>query len=311
MSGEAHRRFPCFGGTATIHIRGPECERAADRGQERLLDAHARLSRFLADSELTRLNRDRREAVPASPLLRALAAAVRVAGTHSGGLVDATLLGGIERAGYRRSLGDQPPIPLAEALAERPGRAPAHPHPAARWRSVRIDAAGAVIRPPGVGIDSGGIAKGLLADLLAGELGKQRAFAIDCCGDLRVGGSGGQARRVLIDGPFGEGPIDELKLSDGAVATSGISRRCWPGPGGAPAHHILDPGTGEPAYTGLVQASALAPTALLAEVYAKAALLAGPARAGRWLPYGGLLVADDGSVERVVATLALGPAVAA
>jgi len=60
-------------------------------------------------------------------------------------------------------------------------------------------------------------------------------------------------------------------------------------------HHLLDPATGRPAFTGIVQATALAPTALEAEWRAKAAVLAGPAAAPRRLPHGGVLVFDDGS----------------
>ena len=48
-----------------------------------------------------------------------------------------------------------------------------------------------------------------------------------------------------------------------------------------------------------MQATALAPTALEAEVRAKAALLAGRAAAGAHLPHGGLLVLDDGEVVSV------------
>ena len=51
---------------------------------------------------------------------------------------------------------------------------------------------------------------------------------------------------------------------------------------------------GRPAFTGIVQATAVAPTALEAEVRAKAALLSGPAGAAGWLPDGGVLVFDDG-----------------
>ena len=303
MSAEAHRCFACFGGTATIHVRGTSAASgaaAADLGRARLLDAHRRLSRFDGKSELARLNRDPREEVPATPLLRALATAVGVAGSRSGGLVDATLLDEIERAGYRRSLGDDRPLALSAALAARPAPAPGRPHPAQRWRSVGVDEeAGTIVRPPGLRIDSGGIAKGLLADLLAAELGGQRTYAVDCCGDVRVGGSSGQGRSVLVDDPFGGAPLHELRLRDGAVATSGISRRCWSGPNGRPAHHVLDPSSGEPAFTGIVQATALAPSALLAEVYAKAALLSGPAGAAEWLPHGGVLVRDGGEVDLV------------
>jgi thiamine biosynthesis lipoprotein len=302
---EAQRSFRCFGGTVTIHVRADDAAHSAAAGEGArrfLLDAHDRLSRFIPESELNRLNRDPRAAVPATPMLRSLAAAVAIAGANSGGLVDATLLGEIESAGYRESLGDDAAIPLPLALAGRNGRTPASPHPAARWRSVGADeAAGTVVRPPGVAIDGGGIAKGLLADLLAAELAAHRAFAVDCCGDVRVGGSAGLERLVRVDDPFGGDPIHELRVSDGAAATSGIGRRCWIGPDGRPAHHLLDPSSGEPAFTGIVQATAVAQTTLLAETRAKAALLSGPERAAAWLPQGGVLVYDDGGVETVAA----------
>ena len=309
MTGEAHLGFACFGGTVTIHVRGESAaagQRAAGEAQDRLLEAHQRLSRFLPEGELSRLNRDPRPLVPASPLLLELARAVRTAGEYSGGLVDATLLGEIEHAGYCESLGAERPVSLAEALASRAERAPAGPAPAARWRTVEVDAqAGAIMRPPGLRIDGGGIAKGLLADLVAAGLGESRAFAVDCCGDRRLGGAAGQPRRVLVEDPFGGGPLHELALREGAVATSGIGRRCWRGPEGRVAHHILDPRSGEPAFTGLVQATALASSALVAEAYAKAALLSGPERGAEWLPCGGVLVGEDGGVEVVAATEAL------
>jgi thiamine biosynthesis lipoprotein len=305
VSGEAHRRFECFGGIAAIHVRGANSERgerAADLARDELLDAHHRLSRFSEESELSRLNQDPRWEVPATPLLRALAEAVRSAGSRSGGLVDATLLDSIERAGYRRSLDGESSTPLAEALANRPEPTPGRPHPARMWRSVGVDeAGGTVIRPPGVKIDSGGIAKGLLADLVGEELSRHRAYAVDCCGDVRIGGTSAEERRVRVGDPFGRGPIHELRLRDGAVATSGIGRRRWTGPDGGGAHHILDPSSGEPAFTGVVQVTALAPSALAAEVYAKAALLAGPGGAAGWLPYGGVVVCNDERVEVVAA----------
>ena len=303
MSIEVHRSFACFGGTATIHARGASPrsgEAAAELAQQKLLIAHQQLSRFSDESELTRLNRDRREEVPATPLLQALARAVGTAGASSDGLVDATLLGEIEGAGYRHSLDGHRTLSLAEALASRSERAPARPHPARRWASVRVDEdAGTIVRPPGLGIDSGGIAKGLVADLLAAELGELRTYAIDCGGDIRIGGGSGQERTVQIDDPFGGAPIHELQLRDGAVATSGISRRCWLDADGRAAHHILDPSSGRPAFTGIVQATALAPSALLAEVYAKAALLSGPERAAEWLPHGGVLVREDRKVDLI------------
>jgi thiamine biosynthesis lipoprotein len=72
----------------------------------------------------------------------------------------------------------------------------------------------------------------------------------------------------------------------------------WWDADGRPAHHLLDPSTGAPAWTGVLSATALAPTALEAEARAKAALLAGPAGARALLRrHGGVVVAEDGAVD--------------
>jgi thiamine biosynthesis lipoprotein len=146
-----------------------------------------------------------------------------------------------------------------------------------------------------VRVDSGGLAKGLFADILAEELGRHGAFVVSCGGDLAIGGEAAPRRAVNVESPFDGSILHSFASRRGAVATSGIGRRSWLNENGAPAHHLLDPATGEPAFTGIVQVTALAPTALLAEVRAKAALLGGPAQLERWLPDGGVVVYDDGS----------------
>jgi thiamine biosynthesis lipoprotein len=311
VSGEARRSFACFGGTVSVNVGGASFERGADDAAAEaaalLLDAHRRLSRFLPDSELSRLNRDPRETVPASPLLLELAAAARWAGTLSDGLVDATLLGELERAGYRESLAGTEPPP---APTRPPASAPASASAARAWSLIEVDrTAGTISRPPGLRLDSGGIAKGLLADRVAATLGGHASFAVNCCGDLRIGGRAGAPRAVLVEDPAGGAPLGELEVVDGAAATSGIGKRRWAS-GDTVAHHLLDPGSGRPAFTGIAQATALAPTAFLAEVYAKYALLSGPELAPARLPYGGVLVLDDGTVESVPAAAAARPGVA-
>jgi thiamine biosynthesis lipoprotein len=295
---EASATFDCFGATCSVLVRGDSAEAdvAAVRGQ--LLDAHDRFTRFDPNSELSRLNADPRDEVPVSQELAELAEAVWTAGWYSGGLVDATLLGPLERAGYR---GDLPTsIPLERALRLAPPRQPAHPDARGRWREMRASAVhGTVRRPPGLGIDGGGLVKGLVADRLAAALADRPSFGIDCAGDLRVGGAAGLPREITVASPFDGEPIHTFEVADGGVATSGIGRRSWLDPDGRPAHHLLDPATGRPAYTGLVQVTAIAPTAFEAEMRAKCALLSGPDGAERWLRAGGVLVADDGS-HRVV-----------
>ena len=89
-------------------------------------------------------------------------------------------------------------------------------------------------------------------------------------------------------------------MTDGAIATSSIVARAWLGPDGRRVHHLLDPSTGEPVWTGLLSATALAPTALHAETLAKVALLGGADVARVALARrGGVLVHAGGEVETI------------
>ncbi len=256
------------------------------------------LSRFRPDSELCRLNADPAAERSATPLMRIAVRAGLWAAERTRGLVDPTLLGALEDAGYD---GDRraPELSLAEALALAPERAPAAAHPEARWREIAVDERrGTIRRPPGLRFDTGGSGKGLAADLLADALSGLPRWAVDCGGDLRVGAPAAEPFAVEVRHPLGGEVVRELRLTHGAVATSGLDVRLWRRRDGRPAHHLLDPATGAPAWTGLAGVTALAPTALEAEALAKAALLSGPAGAGRWLrEHGGLAIRDDGEVE--------------
>ncbi len=300
MSPEAIERFECFGATCAVLVSGDgpagSAAQAAAMARRRLLEWHGQFSRFLPDSELSLVNRDPRATVEVSPLMARLARSVAEAGAITGGLVDGTLLEQIERAGYRGEL--QGSVALEQALSIAPPRRPARAADAARWRSLRVDRSGTrLTRPPGVMLDSGGLAKGMFADVLGELLAGQESFAVNCAGDLLVGGAGGLERPIEVQSPFDGSILHVFSERDCGVATSGIGRRSWLTADRRPAHHLLDPATGMPAFTGVVQATALAPTALLAEARAKAAILAGPAGARRWLPQGGVIVLDDGSHE--------------
>jgi FAD:protein FMN transferase len=221
---------------------------------------------------------------------------VRVAATLTDGLVDATLVDPIVRAGYSADLGD--PVPLPTALLLAPPRKPAAGGSPVAWQSIEVNLTRRIVtRPPGVKIDSGGLAKGLFADLLAARLASHASFAIDCAGDLSVGGVDPATRAIEVESPFDGHTLHTFNLRRTGVATSGIGRRSWLDDDGRPAHHLLDPATGRPAFTGIVQVTALAPSALMAEIHAKAAILSGPRRARAWLPGGGVIVFDDGSHE--------------
>jgi FAD:protein FMN transferase len=297
---ELEDAFACFGGTCGVWVTAgegdPDATRILELVKHRLLGWHSQFTRFDPASELSRLNRDPSETVPASATMIRFVRAARAAAELTGGLVDPTLLEQIEQAGYR--VGDEAALPLSVALAIAPPRSPARPRPSAGWRGIEVDDVDRTVRRPvGLALDGGGIVKGLCADMIAESLWRLPGYAIDCCGDLRIGGSDPRPRAVRVESPFDGATLHELQLRAGGIATSGIGRRSWIDDRGRPAHHLLDPASGRPAYTGIVQVSALAPTALEAEIRAKAALLSGPDRAWEWLPHGGVVVLEDGSFE--------------
>lgn len=309
-----------FGGTAELRVQPPtgraaEAQARLDRAAGVLADVDRTLSRFDPATELCRLNADPRSSVPASPLMLRFVEAVGWAARRSGGLVDATRLPDVERAGYLHHLaipahpelgaarGAAPtPTPtvlprLDAALRELAAGIPALPAPEIddAWRYV-LAAPDAVERPAGVRLDSGGIGKGLAADLAAEVLRGAPAWLVDCGGDLRIGGTARQPRPVDVRDPIdGSQVIHRLHVTRGAVATSGTTRRAWE-TDGLRHHHLIDPRTGEPADTGVIQVTALAPTALEAEVLAKTALLHGTDHAHDHLPHGGVVVTEAGHV---------------
>jgi FAD:protein FMN transferase len=295
---EQRDEFACFGSRCTVIVadaRVSDAKGAVAQARRRLLQWHGQFSRFEAGSELTRLNNARAETVAVSPMMRRIVEAAIEAAGATGGLVDPTLVGEIEQAGYDSHF-DGDGLPLAVALALAGDRAPGRPAVAARWRSVWTDRRNATVtRPPGVRIDAGGIAKGVFADELAALLAGYDAFVVDCGGDMRLGGRLDLAREVHVASPFDESLVHTFALAGGGVATSGIGRRSWLDPEGRPAHHLLDPRSGRPAFTGVVQVTALAPTATEAESLSKAALLSGPERAEQVLVHGGAIVLEDGN----------------
>lgn len=294
---EAIEEFECFGGSCAVLVRGSgpagSAPEAASRAKRQLLAWHRQFSRFDPASELSALNRDPRETVAVSPMMERFIEAARGAASITGGLFDPTLVDPLEAAGYADDF-DSGGVPVDDALRLVRGRAPAAPSRDARWRKLSVDRRTATVtRPTGVRLDTGGIAKGMFGDVLAAVLGGHESFAVDAAGDVRLGGAARMVRPVQVASPFDGSIVHAFELIRGAAATSGIGRRSWLRPDGTPAHHLLDPATGRPAFTGVVQATALAPLAVEAEALAKAAVLTGPGRATDWLRYGGLVVYDD------------------
>lgn len=245
----------------------------------------ATLSRFDPASPLSLLNaRPERWVVVPDLLLHAVGAAIEAAAA-TGGAFDPTVLDAVEAAGYSRSFD----------LGPTPAGAPA---PAGRWHEIRLDRQmRAIWLPRGVRLDLGGIGKGLAADGgLARLKGTGRAL-VNAGGDLVCRtGPGDLPYLIEIEDPFDAGRvIATFGLHRGAAATSSILGRRW----GSGLHHIIDPQTGRPARTNLVQATVFGPRAAMAEVLAKAAIILGEEQGLALVQRHGhhaLIVRDDGSI---------------
>lgn len=223
----------------------------------------ATLSRFRPESELSRLNRDGVLVAPSGELRAALELALE-ARLATGGRFDPAVLPALLAAGYDRTFDKLP--------AHVQGR-PACP--TAQGTPATIDPDTQTIRlAPGVGIDLGGIAKGLAAELAADVLQPFGPCLVSAGGDIATRGvpaSGDWPVAVTL----ADGEVVVVGLTGGAMATSGRDRRRWTTTSGTTAHHVIDPTTGRPAQTDIVRITVFAATAVDAETTATALMIAG------------------------------------
>jgi thiamine biosynthesis lipoprotein len=229
-------------------------------------------SRFRPASELSRLNAAAGTWVQISAeMTQVLEYAL---GLHdaTGGLFDPAILPDLERAGYDRTFEALPADRTASADA-----ASSHPSFAdieLSGRNVRI--------PESMRIDLGGIVKGWTADTLAETLGELGPCLVELGGDTAVNGVPPDSQGWSIGVQSAEKPGENMavvEVATGGVATSGTEERKWK-VDGVWVHHLIDPRTGKPANTDLLQVTAFGPSAMTAEVWAKAALIAGSAACG-------------------------------
>ena len=205
-------------------------------------------SRFIADSELNRVNaRAGRPQLVSAIFADTLRVALDAA-TETGGLVVPTVGTAIEAVGYTRDSSRLAPDP-----------APVAPVP----EDGAVFAFGRVVGlSPGTKLDLNGVVKALAVDdalaLLSGQ------GSVSAGGDLAV-------RGPLTVALPGDGAAE---LKRGAFATSGRTNRRWYR-GGQEQHHLIDPRTGRPAITPWATVTACGATCVGADVAAKAAFLLG------------------------------------
>jgi len=262
--------------------------------------AESTMSRFMDESELTRLNRRSPEATPVSrPLERALAAADR-ARRATGGRFDPRVVEALERIGY--------------AAAHQGDATPSRPAIGAAVRVVEPQGRSGVVSLPWT-VDLGGIGKGLALRWAANALDASVAgaeepaigYLIDAGGDIVASGSpgGDEPWRVAIEDPSGgPDPVAVVAIRGrGGIATSSVRRLRWEHEGRT-VHHLIDPRTGGPGGDGLTSVTVAGPDPAWAEVWSKAVFLEGRggiAAAARSRGLAAWWLTSDGRLEMTAA----------
>jgi thiamine biosynthesis lipoprotein len=270
----------------------PDAARHLHRAERWLHAFEARFSRFVALSELSRLNASAGRRFVASPMLFELVRLALGLAERSGGLFDPTVLADLVSSGYDRSFDLVPPMRTA---------VPGASQRRFTWRDVSLDARSRRISmPEGCGIDLGGIGKGWAVDRLAAMLGTP--CLVNGGGDVFAAGTppDDDAWRVGVADPFhADRDLPVLRVVDRGVATSSSLKRRWR-MGDAMLHHLIDPRTGRASDSDAVQVTVVATTTTEADYLAKVTLLRGATQGlealNREPEVEGAIVRSDGSV---------------
>lgn len=289
----AERTGRAMGTTVQVLVCAPiqnAADALAELGMRRITLLERCWSRFRQDSELNYLNAQAgRGPVEVSHDLAVLVERMVEAWSWTQGAFDPTVLRAMEALGYDRNFSDIPtygPSALPITLVRAAGMADVK----VRGHHVTL--------PAHVGVDPGGIGKGLAADIIAEELmnAGPTGVLINLGGDARALGTyAGEPWEIGIqDDRQDAAPIiAERHLNDNGVATSSTLRRRWQG-----RHHLIDPATGAPTASDVVQATVIAPTAWQAEAMATVALVRGREAFQAWAgttPYQAHLFGAEGA----------------
>jgi thiamine biosynthesis lipoprotein len=311
---------------------GEEALAAALKTMQALDPLEQRLSYFRPDSELSRINLLAAEqpVVVESDLFALLQLAIELS-AETGGAFDVTSTPLWELWGFARRAGG---IPTESQIAEALERVGSH--------FVRLDPANCSVffTRPGVKLNLGSLGKGYALDRLAEKLaeGGIRDFLLHggqssvlASGTAPCGSQGdidhaqgdspiftaekmGQSSGWIVGVPDPRAPkrrIAEISLRDKALGTSSTQFQSFRHEGKRYGH-ILDPRSGRPA-EGVLSATAVAPSAVLADALSTAFYILGPEGSLRYCrehPEIGLLLilppTEHGGLEIVTAGLGEG-----
>lgn len=252
-----------------------------EQAQSRVVELDQCWSRFREDSELSQFNANAGSEIPISSDLKNLLEHSVEGFIESRGMFNTFMGQAIVDLGYDRDF-DSLNTVLKTSFES---------HSAdSTWPALSKDSMVDLVSPvnldfesnkaellPGFVLDSGGIGKGLGAQLVVAELLEQGAAGalVNLGGDVVVGGRfPDEGWRVGVGDELEDVEPLTVTLRSGSVCTSGISKLVWKHDGQL-SHHIVNPNTGQSMFGEFAVASAIAETGWQAEVLTKAALIGG------------------------------------
>lgn len=229
------------------------------------------VSAFDAQSRLSAINAGRTDTLDA--MLRSLVEMSQRVCSISSGAFDPTVMPLVDLWGFgpsgQRMEPTEAQIDSARALVG--------------IRRCSITPDGRLLRPhPDMRFDFSAIAKGMGVDAVAAMLRRNGAenYMVEIGGEVATGGTNprGSRWRIQIDAPVAGAAPGEKRLRvvemppGGCVATSGNYRNYRTLADGSRAGHIISPTTGRPAKSNILSATVIAPSCMLADALATAAM---------------------------------------
>lgn len=257
--GPATESFPAMGTLAMVSVEAADARPCLTGARRVVEELERRLSRFLSDSDVSRINRG--------------AGSFVSVGGHAAELARlAVTLAGRTRGAFNPLVGKA--VARWRSIAE---HAPDGGE-VARFGAEEIAGDGGRVRiPAGSALDFGGIAKGYAADLAARACltaGATRAVVSLGTSSIAVGPAGARPANVGISSPYDgiEGVLGELRFS-GSLSVSGrYAARIG---AEAAASHIIDPATMRPARSDVASVAVVGPDGASAEAFSTAMVALG------------------------------------
>lgn len=261
----------CMNTKITYKVFSEKAALAVTEVKAELLRLENALSRFIPDSEVSKINQNSGKGYVniSSETFEILSCAIQLS-QISQGLFDISVGPLIELWDYKHSFH----VPEGKRIR--------HVLSLVDFRDLMLNPGekAASLRRPGQSIDLGGIGKGYAGDCcikILQKYGVVSAF-INIGGNVSTLGNkpDGSSWSVGIRHPRYDGClIGAVRVTGKAVVTSGDYERYFIDSEGKRWHHILDPTTGYPAESGLISVTVIADSAMTADALSTAIFVAG------------------------------------